>query len=48
MNKAVVQSIDELFDEMRVAKLKVSGNQDYRDIECNGISEIPQADFLNR
>ena len=32
VNKVVVQLIDELFDGRRVARLRVSGNQDYNDI----------------
>ena len=46
MNKVVVQLIHELFDGMRVARLRVSGNQDYNDIDAKVFS--PRTRILMR
>ena len=46
MNKVIVQLINELFNGMRVARLRVSGNHDYNDIDANAIN--PRTQILMR
>ena len=43
VNKVVVQLIDELFNGRRVARLRVSKNQDFNDIDAKVIN--PKLEF---